>query len=89
MDVNDQLIALESRLDSVRRESDRTYDMLIAACDQITELLKRAALAEGKIELLAEKVYPTFYKVFPEAALADDALDKVVKEARKNRNRKS
>ncbi len=82
-DVKHSIIVLQSRLYHITAENERMDSMLTAACDQITDLLKRLRLAEEKIEIMAEKVFLTFYGAFPGMGAADDALAKAVKEAGK------
>jgi hypothetical protein len=94
MDLQAKIHALESQIDFLRTESDRAYSMQQAMCDQIDVLHKRIdevekstkknfAYMDEIFEIIGKMIYPIYYKVFPGALEADNALDRIVKAAKK------
>ncbi len=84
----DSFQSVDKALEFLLKKTERMDTMLDAAVDQIDLLRKRLALSESKLQYMADKLYPTFYKVFPDMAEAERELDEAMKRAIKAAGKK-
>ena len=93
MNWQDRIIRLEAQIKLLRIENDSRRSLLAAACDQIDILHKRVdqlekktqgnfEYFEGSLKYMGDKLYPTFYKVFPAAMQAEEALERIVEQSK-------
>jgi orotate phosphoribosyltransferase-like protein len=75
------------RQNEISKSMDFLYEQIQYLRKQSQEDAERSdrdiCVTRKVVDVLAERVHEIFYKVFPEAIAADDALDRIVKEAKK------